>query len=273
MDRKLVLIRGGGDIATGIAHRLFKCGYSIVVTEIGNPTVIRRTVSFAQAVFDNLIVVEGVTAVKVRDVEQIKKTLKQKKIVVVVDENASLINRIKPHIVIDSILAKKNLGTDINMAPIVIGVGPGFEARKDVHAVVETNRGHYLGRVIINGDAQRNTGTPANIDGYTYERVVWAKKEGKVRHNVEIGERVDAGQVIAFTDDYEVKTKIGGVLRGLIQSGIYVNEGTKIADVDPRAERDYCFTISDKARAIAGGVIEAILCLEAMQNENLVARD
>ncbi|MGV8146790.1 MAG: selenium-dependent molybdenum cofactor biosynthesis protein YqeB [Alkaliphilus sp.] len=262
MGRDLVLIRGGGDIATGIAYKLFKCGYEVVITEIEKPTVIRRTVSFAQAIFDGEANVEEVTAVKVHDVDGIEKVLKQKRIAIVIDDNGCIINKLKPHVVVDAILAKKNLGTHIHMAKMVIGVGPGFEAKKDVHAIIETNRGHYLGKVITSGTAQNDTGIPSNIGGYTYERVIRAANEGEIIHISKIGDEVKAGQVIAFIDKYEVKAKISGVLRGIIQAGIYVRVGAKIADIDPRAEREYCFSISDKARAIAGGVLEAIICLE-----------
>lgn len=272
MNRKLVLIRGGGDIATGIAHRLFKCGYLVVITEIEKPTAIRRTVSFAQAVFNGEKNIEEVTAVKVNEVEEIEKILRQKKIAVVIDENGSAIDKIKPYVVVDAILAKKNLGTNIDMAKIVIGVGPGFEAGKEVHAVVETNRGHYLGRVITEGAAKKNTGIPSNIGGYTYERVIRAMDEGRITHIAEIGDEVKAGQVIAFVGEHEVRVKISGILRGLIQAGIYVEKGRKIADVDPRNEREYCFSISDKARAISGGVLEAIMHLEE-KYELFVARE
>ncbi|MBN4050773.1 MAG: molybdenum hydroxylase [Alkaliphilus sp.] len=262
MSRQLVLIRGGGDIATGIAHRLFKSGYSVVITEIEKPTAIRRTASFAQAMIDGEITIEDVTAVKVYDADEIGQALKQKKIAIIIDETGDVIEKINPDVVVDAILAKKNLGTDISMAKIVIGVGPGFEAKKDVHAVIETNRGHHLGKVITNGKAQTDTGIPANIKGHTYDRVIRAKNDGKIKHNAKIGDKVESGQVIAFVGEQEVKAKISGILRGLIQTCIYVDENAKIADIDPRGEREYCFSISDKARAVAGGVLEAIMYLE-----------
>ena len=263
MDNKLVVIRGGGDIASGIIHRLYRSGYKIVILEIDKPTVIRRTVSFAQAIYDNKITIEGVKVEKVETIEDIYKALNNNIIPIIVDKDAIIIEKLTPFIVIDAILAKKNLGTKIDCAPIVIGIGPGFEAGNDVHAVIETNRGHYLGKVILEGSALPNTGVPGEIGGYSSERVIKSIKGGIVKHKCEIGDIVTKGEVIGYIDDYEIKAPIDGVLRGFIQEGINVPIDFKIADIDPRGIVDYCFTISDKARAIGGAVLEAILYLNS----------
>lgn len=261
MESKIVVVRGGGDIASGIIHRLHKSGYKIVILEIEKPTVIRRTVSFTQAVYDNEIIIEGVKAVKVSNIEEVHKELENKNIPLLVDSKGAFIKEIKPYIVVDAILAKKNIGTTINFAPIIIGVGPGFEAGKDVHAVIESNRGHNLGRVILEGSAEPNTGIPGNIAGFSSERVIRSHKEGIIKHRKRIGDIVSKGEVIGYIDDSNILAPIDGVLRGFIQEGISVPIDFKIGDVDPRGIVEYCFTISDKARAIGGAVLEAILYL------------
>lgn len=261
MDNKLVIIRGGGDIASGIIHRLYKSGFKVIILEIDKPTVIRRTVSYAQAVYDNEVIIEGVKAVKINSVDEIEKVINENNIPLLIDRYGDLISQIKPFVVVDAILAKRNLGTKINFAPIVIGVGPGFEAGKDVHAVIESNRGHNLGRVILNGSAEANTGIPGNIAGYSVERVIRSPKKGVIKHKSKIGDVVSKGEVIGYVDDTEILSPLDGVLRGLIQDGIYVEANFKIGDVDPRGIVDYCFTISEKARAIGGAALQAILQL------------
>lgn len=256
---KTIIIRGAGDIATGIGWRLHRCGYRVLHLDINKPLVIRRTVSFAQAIYDKRIEVEGVIAEKVKSNEEIEEAWEKNNIPVLVDEEGAIIKDIKPDLVVDAILAKKNLGTNINMADRVIGVGPGFEAKKDVHLVVETMRGHYLGKVIANGTAIPNTGEPGVIGGYSKERVIYSPGSGKIIHSRSIGDIVKKGDLIARVKDFEIKASIDGVLRGLIQEGIEIKEGLKIADIDPRAEKEHCFTISDKGRAVAGGVLEAVL--------------
>ncbi|WP_330666410.1 selenium-dependent molybdenum cofactor biosynthesis protein YqeB [Vallitalea sp.] len=261
MNRGLVVVRGGGDIASGTIHRLTKCGFRVVVLEIDKPTVIRRTVSFANALFDNEITIENIKAVRADDVNDIKKYLNNNIIPILVDEYGKSIYQLKPDIVIDAILAKKNMGTNMEMAPIVIGLGPGFTAGKDVHAVIETNRGHDLGKVIYSGKPQKNTGIPGNIEGYTHERVIRSSHEGNVSATAKIGDTVNKGDCIGYVNEFPILAPIDGVIRGLIKSGLHVTENFKIGDVDPRGKIDYCFTISDKARAVAGGVLEAILTL------------
>ncbi|GKX30035.1 hypothetical protein SH1V18_25150 [Vallitalea longa] len=259
MNKNLVIVRGGGDIASGTIHRLSKCGFKVIVLEIEKPTVIRRTVSFANAIYENEITIEGVKAVRVNSIEEAKDKLDGNIIPVLVDEYCDSIDRFQPEIVIDGILAKKNLGTNKAIAPIVIGLGPGFIANKDVHAVIETNRGHNLGRVIYDGETEKNTGIPGNIEGYSWERVIRSPGIGVIDTISEIGDIVEKGDCVGYVNDLPVLAPISGVVRGLIKAGIEVTKNFKIGDIDPRGKIDYCFTISDKARAVAGGVLEAIL--------------
>lgn len=262
----MVLIKGAGDLATGIAYRLKKSGFDIVMTEIHKPTTVRRTVAFSQAVFDNEIVIEGIKGVKVNNINEIYEEIREGNIPIIIDENAEIIKELRPDVVVDAIIAKKNLGTSIEDAPIVIGVGPGFEAKVDCHLVVETKRGHYLGKVIEEGSAIPNTGVPGNIGGYTKERIIRASINGKIKPVVAIGDFVKNGDVVAYIDGVEVLAEIDGIVRGMLQEGIEVFKGMKSGDIDPRCEKDHCFTISDKARSIGGGVLEAIMY---MNNNNL----
>ena len=261
----MILIKGAGDLATGIAYRLKKSGFDIVMTEIDKPTTVRRTVAFSQAVFDNEIVIEGIKGVKVNNINEIYKEINQGNIPIIIDEKAEIIKELRPDVVVDAIIAKKNLGTNIKDAPIVIGVGPGFEAKVDCHLVVETKRGHYLGKVIEEGRAIPNTGVPGNIGGYTKERIIRASSNGKIKPVVSIGDFVKKGDVVAYVDGVEVLAQIDGIVRGMLQEGIEVFKGMKSGDIDPRCEKDHCFTISDKARSIGGGVLEAIMY---MKNNN-----
>ena len=255
----MILIKGAGDLATGIAYRLKKSGFDIVMTEIDKPTTVRRTVAFSQAVFDNEIVIEGIKGVKVNNINEIYKEINQGNIPIIIDEKAEIIKELRPDVVVDAIIPKKNLGTSIEDAPIVIGVGPGFEAKVDCHLVVETKRGHYLGKVIEEGSAIPNTGVPGNIGGYTKERIIRASSNGKIKPVVAIGDFVKKGDIVAYVDGVEVLAQIDGIVRGMLQEGIEVFKGMKSGDIDPRCEKDHCFTISDKARSIGGGVLEAIM--------------
>lgn len=257
--REVVVVRGAGDLATGVGYRLHRCGFKVLMLEIENPLVIRRTVSYAQSVYDGEIVINGVKGVSVSSQGEIESAWEREEIPVLVDERAEIISELKPKVVVDAILAKKNLGTNIDMADIVVAMGPGFTAGVDVDAVVETKRGHYLGSVILEGTAIPNTGVPGLIGGYDKERVIHSPATGKIEHISKIGDRVEAGQTIAKIGDTDVVVEIAGVLRGLIQEGLEVQTGLKIADVDPRGEVEHCFSISDKARSIAGGVLEAIM--------------
>jgi len=257
--RDLAVVRGGGDIASGTIYRLYKSGYKVVVLEIEKPTSIRRTVSYSQCIYDREVEIEGVRAKLCKNLQEIKKAHENYKIPVVVDPDGETIKEIKPKIVVDAILAKKNLGTQKDMADLVIGLGPGFTAGEDVDVVVETNRGHNLGRLIYKGKAQPNTGKPGNTLGFTTERVIYSPAEGKVKVIKDIKSSVEKEDVIAEVEGQDVKAKISGIIRGMIQPDSNVHKGMKIGDVDPRNKVESCTIISDKARAIGGGVLEAIL--------------
>ena len=261
MPSDLVVVRGAGDIATGTIYRLVRCGFQVVVLEIGEPTVIRRTVAFASAVFEGAAKVEGMEAVRAAGVKEALRIVSGGRIPVLVDPDAQCLGELKPTVVVDAILAKRNLGTRIDMADIVVGLGPGFTAGEDVHAVVETNRGHHLGTVILSGSTAPDTGIPGVIGGYGKERVIYSPAGGRIRTSANIGDTVKKGEIVAHVEEVPVFASLDGVLRGLIHDGLTVKPGMKIGDVDPRNVPEHCFTISDKARAIAGGVLEAILYL------------
>lgn len=257
----LAAIRGAGDLATGIALRLYRSGCAVVMTELRNPTAIRRTVCFSQAVIYGSWQVEGVEAVLCQSPEAARNTAQKGKIAVVADETVSAIEAIHPDVVVDAILAKKNLGTTMELAPAVIGVGPGFTAGVDCHAVVETMRGHDLGRVLYSGSAQANTGIPGMIGGYGAERLLRAPAQGIFHPLREIGDSVEAGEIAATVDGVALRCPIGGTLRGILADGTPVYPGMKSGDVDPRGVAEYCTRVSDKAMAVGGGVLEALLHL------------
>jgi len=258
----LVIVRGAGDLATGTICRLARCGFRVAALEIGHPTVIRRTVSLAQALFAGEATVEGITAVRAETEEQIRTAWEKGFVPVIPDPEGEWIGRLAPRAVVDAIIAKKNCGTRRDMAPVVIGLGPGFTAGEDVHGVIETNRGHNLGKVILEGEAEANTGIPGNIAGFTAERVVRSPAEGTLRVLKDIESAVERGEIIARVNGSDIPSPLDGVVRGMIADGAEVTAGFKIADVDPRGEPEYCRIISDKARAIAGGVMEALLRLD-----------
>ena len=254
---RLIVIKGAGDIATGIAHRLYRCGFRVITTELPKPTVIRRTVAFAEAIYTGQVVVEEVTAVRAT-LAAAGQVAKEGKIPVVVDPEGAVIQELKPWAVVDAILAKHNTGTQITDAPVVVGIGPGFTAGVDVHAV-ESMRGHFLGWVIHSGQALANTGFPGEIGGYSKERVLRAPCAGIFQAERQISDLVTAGEIVARVNQQPVVAAISGVLRGLLKAGLTVEAGMKIGDIDPRCEPEHCFTISDKARSLGGGVLEALL--------------
>jgi xanthine dehydrogenase accessory factor len=254
-----VLVRGGGDLASGVAWRLSQCGFRVVVTEIPEPLAVRRKVAFCEAVYDGQSVVEGVTAVLIKGPEEVDGVWDQGFIPVLVDPGAVCRRLIKPEVIVDAILAKKNLGTSVNDAPLVVALGPGFEVGKDAHFVVETNRGHHLGRLLTSGSAAPDTGVPGPVQGITSERVLRAPESGPWRNVVDIGDTVKKGDLVGTVQGDALYAPIDGVLRGLIHPGATVSKGLKIGDIDPRGKKEFCFTISEKALAIAGGVLEAIL--------------
>lgn len=259
---ELVIVRGGGDIATGICHRLFKAGFNILILDIEQPTTIRRRVAFSESIYSREIVVEGVKAVHVKRIEDIYHEINKGNIPVYIDPTGAVISELSPLAVVDSILAKKNLGTNMDMAPITIGVGPGFEAGKDVDLVIETKRGHFLGKVIYEGSAIPNTSIPGNILGHTEERIIRASADGEVKPLVQIGDMVEKGQVICKVGEIDVIANLSGIVRGMIIEGINVTKGYKIGDIDPRGHIENVDTISEKARAIGGGVLEALMYMK-----------
>ena len=257
----LVVIRGAGDIATGIALRLWRSHIRVVMTDIERPTAIRRTVCFSQAVVFGETTVEDVTAKHAETPAQALELLESGVIPVLTDPNGACIPVLKPDAVVDAILAKKNLGTAITDAPVVVGVGPGFTAGEDCHAVVETMRGHYLGRVIYHGSAIPNTGIPGLIGGFAGERVLRAPADGVFHQLLDIGAQVKQGDVAATVDGQPMVCTLDGVLRGILPEGTPVFRGMKAGDIDPRCTVDHCYCASDKALAVGGGVLEAVLGL------------
>jgi xanthine dehydrogenase accessory factor len=260
LEELVVLIRGAGEMASGVAHRLYQSHFKVCLTEIRHPLAVRREVSFCEAVYEGEKEVEGILAKLVPTPEEIPVVWQEKKIPLFVDPGGKETRKfLRPDVVIDAIIAKRNLGTQITDASYVIGLGPGFTAGKDVHVVVETNRGHNLGRVIFKGSAEPDTGIPGEIGGFTVERVLRTMKGGTFHPQQSIGDRVSKGSVVAVVDDYPVIAMISGVVRGLLREGIKAKKGMKVGDIDPRGKKDLCFAISEKARAIGGGVLEAIL--------------
>ena len=254
-----ILIRGAGDLGSGVAWRLHRCGFAVVMTEAARPLVVRRTVSFAEAVFVGHTTVEGVTAVRVTDLAAAHRALAAGHIPVLVDAAAACRAELRPAALVDAIMAKANTGTALTDAPRVIALGPGFSAGVDCHAVIETNRGHDLGRVIWQGTAEPDTHTPGEIGGQRGARVVRAPADGYVHSRAAIGDLLRAGEVFAEVNGVPLVAPFNGVLRGLVHASVPVTAGMKIGDLDARAEPRYCFTLSEKSLAIAGGVLEAIL--------------
>ena len=310
-ENLLIICRGAGDLATGIIHRLHRAGHRVIALETDYPAAIRRQVSFCEAVYDGSAAVEGVTARLIPaltdaknsteadaeidtetysglndtpvahtasekwDRSAIEAVLEAGEVPLLIDPTGESIAHLKPDVVVDAIIAKKNLGTTIDMAPLVIGVGPGFTAGNDVHLVIESMRGHNLARIITDGKAQPNTGVPGNIAGFTSERVIHAPAAGYIHDVRKIGDIVQKGDEIAriypdkksydnaLSEYVPVNATITGIIRGLIREGYYFKKGFKIADIDPReSELTNCFTISDKARSIAGSVLEAVSAFE-----------
>ena len=269
-QKQLIIVRGGGDIASGTIHRLHRCGYPVLVLETGSPSAIRRQVAFSEAIYDGQSEIEGVTCLKVSDFAEAKAVLEAGAIPMMMDETCEILKEVRPWALVDAILAKKNLGTNRNMADKTIGLGPGFAAGEDVDLVIETMRGHNLGRIISRGTALPNTGTPGLIGGAGKERVIHSPAMGILFGKVRIGDRVEKGQPVAVIvtgqGEVVVEASLTGLVRGLIRDGYPVAKGFKIADIDPReSEYENCFTISDKARAIGGSVLEALLYLEQKQ--------
>ncbi|MEM4251557.1 MAG: selenium-dependent molybdenum cofactor biosynthesis protein YqeB [Candidatus Bathyarchaeia archaeon] len=262
-----VLVKGAGDVATGVAKALLRNGFRVVMTEIAQPTTERRGAAFSEAVYEGEWEVEGIRA-KRTEPREIEATIAAGKIPIIVDPKAEIRHRLKPEVLVDAIMAKRNTGTKIGDAPIVIGLGPGFEAGRDVDAVVETSEGPNLGRPYYEGAAQPFHGVPCDIGGMTHERVLKAPGEGILRTLVSIGDHVEAGQVVATVGGKEVKANVSGVLRGIMRDGLAVKENHKIGDVDPRDERERCFMVAERSAIIGEGVLEAIKHLRAKARSN-----
>jgi xanthine dehydrogenase accessory factor len=255
-----ILIRGAGEIASGVAHRLWRCGFSnILLTEIQIPLAVRRKVSFSEAVFDGSATVEGLEAIRVQSMDELFPIWQRGGIAVIVDPLCQCIGEFNPDIVVDAILAKRKLGNIKLDSWLMIALGPGFEAGHDCHCVIETNRGHDLGRLITKGTTSVNTGMPGSIMGQTHSRVLRAPTKGLLETSRQICDRVDNGSVIAHVGGIPVHAQTDGILRGLLRPGYVIGKHAKIGDIDPRSDINYCHTISDKARSIGGSVLEAIL--------------
>ena len=256
---KLVFIKGAGDLASGVAHRLVRSGFNVVMTELEKPLVVRTSVSFATAVFKERITVEEVTAVLCRNTEEVPLLHAKNIIPVMIDAQASLIDVFNPAVLVDAIMAKGNRHTKITDAELVVGLGPGFTAGVDAHLIIETKRGHDLGKVIYSGQAAANTGVPGEIHGYGLERLLRAPASGLFKPLKEIGQLVEKGETVATVVSVPVKAATAGLVRGLLFAGLKVSEGLKVGDIDPRGACVDHTTISEKARAVGGGVLEAIL--------------
>ena len=256
-----ILIKGAGDLATGVAVRLKRAGFDLFMTDLPHPTAVRRTVSFCEAIPEGEMVVEGIRARRAENVDQAEAIMADGDIAVLADPEVRCKEFLKPFAVVDAILAKRNTGTSMHDAKVVVALGPGFTAGIDCHAVVETMRGHDLGRVILSGSAHPNTGIPGEIGGHTVARLLRAPADGLFQPLATIGDMVQAGDVVAEVSGIPVKALISGVVRGLLREGTPVHKGMKSGDIDPRCEISHCFSVSDKARAIGGGVLEAVLML------------
>ena len=260
LSKLVVLIKGGGEVASGIAHRLHRCHFRVCLTETDSPLAVSRGTTFSEAVFDGVKTIEGVTAELVfTSPEDIHRCWKRGNIPIAIDPHTSLKEQLEPDVLVDAIMAKRNTGTQITDAPLVIGMGIGFYASRDVHIVVETNHSNNLGRLILEGEAERDTGTPVAIGGLTKERVIWAPHRGIFTSNHEIGDTVIADETIGWVGKLPLAAPISGILRGLIRSGVRVSKGDKLVELDPVHDKNICYAISDKAMVIAVGALEAIM--------------
>lgn len=254
-----VVIKGAGEMATGVACRLFNSRLKVVLTDIDKPLAVRRAVSFCEAVYDGSKVVEGIEAVLVQGADQIGRAHEQGRIPLVIDPDLKVLDLLKPEVLVEATLSKKDTGLNADLAPLVIALGPGFEVPQNADFVIETNRGHNLGRVYNRGKAEANTGVPGNIAGKTWERVLRAPGDGVFETDCKLGDKVTAGQVVGMVGNLPVKSLLNGVLRGLIRNGTRTHKSLKLGDVDPMGQVEYLYTISEKARAVGGSVLETIM--------------
>jgi xanthine dehydrogenase accessory factor len=260
-----ILVRGGGDLASGVVTRLYRAGWHVIVAELSQPMAVRRYVSFSQAIYDGEITIEEIRARRVETYAEAEYALSQSVVPVMVDPQIHVIGPFSPHVLVDGRMRKISPELGMEIAPLVVGLGPGFTAGVDCHAVVETNRGPFLGRTIWQGQAQPDTGVPERVGNYQNERVLRAPLDGEMDPVVEIGERVSTGQLIARVNGSPVLAPFDGVLRGLLPGGLAVRAGAKIGDVDPRGEPQLSHLVSDKALSVGGGVLEAILAWKPLR--------
>ena len=259
LARLVVLIKGGGEVASAVAHKLFRAHFRVCITEIPHPVAVSRGAAFCEAIYDGEKQVEGVVAKLISSAQDISPTWAESKLPIIVDPRASIRNSLHPDVIVDAIMAKKNLGTKISHAPLVIGLGPGFSIGEDVHMIVETNNTENLGKVILSGEAEPDTGIPLGIGGLTQERVLHSPTKGLFHSVREIGDLVVAGDTVVRVGNRPVKAQIDGVLRALLRDGLEVDKQTKLGEIDPSGDKQVCYTIRPRMRAIAGGVLEAIL--------------
>ena len=257
------MLRGGGDLATGVAWHLARRGWPVMVLELPEPLTVRRTVSLSTAVTDGEIIVQGMRGVRVESPRQALAATEQGDVAVLVAPELAALGEVRPEVVVDARMAKRNIDTSIDDAEVVVALGPGFTAGHDCHAVVETMRGPDLGRVVWRGSAQPDTGTPAELGGHSADRVVRAPADGRVEWRIAIGDVVDGGQPLGEVDGVTVRAPFHGVVRGAIRDGMNVRAGLKIGDVDPRGDPSACWEISDKALTVGKGVLEAVLALRS----------
>lgn len=257
---RIIAIKGAGDLASGVALRLWRCGFPVVMSELPVPLCIRRTIAFSSAVFDGSAKVEDAEGILIQNINDVKEVWNSGKLPIIIDEDASRLLALHPDVLVDARIIKSwREDTNLTDAPLVIGLGPGFKAGENVHCVIETNRGHNLGRVLWQGEAEPNTGVPGTIKGEGIKRVVKSPCDGKFEPIAKIGDQVEAGDLIGKVGEAKIHAQLAGIVRGVIYPGITVWENLKIMDIDPRGNRSHCFTVSDKATAIGGGVLEAIL--------------
>jgi xanthine dehydrogenase accessory factor len=259
LESILVVVRGAGEMATGVAYRLAKSGFRVVLTDIAQPLAVRRAVSFSEAVWDGRKTVEGLTARLIENVAQAWETWAAGELPLLVDPKTKCVDELKPQVVVDALLAKCNTGLSRDMAPFTRGLGPGFLAPQQVHLAIETMRGHDLGRLIYRGTPLANTSNPGAMAGFTHQRVLRAPADGEFTTDYELGDRVEKGECVAKVGGRAVVAQVSGILRGLIRPGIRAGQGLKVGDIDPRGRIEYLHTISDKARALGGSVLEGIM--------------
>lgn len=261
-----VLIRGGGDLASGVALRLCRAGLQVLITELAEPLVVRRKVSFAEAIYEGMTIIEGVTACRVNRISELSSVFYRNEIPVIVDPDLRLTNEIVPAVLVDGRMIKQPPDYDLSITTFVIGLGPGFHVGLNCHAAIETNRGHRLGRVIWEDAPQKDTGIPESVMDHQSDRVLRAPRDGILLTHAEICDHLREGQLVAEVGGVPVYSPFAGVLRGIIHPGVRVRKNMKIGDVDPRDDPTFCNMVSDKSLAIAGGVLEAILSQQKLRN-------